>query len=191
MNLQRRVILLGTIALPFVPLAARMLPGSAMVSNRTEPPVLVLQSGLPESERFAHSWGSRSSGVINFEGDTSVLLYERLVPMWRERGATAVAGLTSVSSCFCVSQVAADHGLRVLHRGVHRPLHGRIQHEIEGSPSTADVTPADWPSRTARIAMQAMDRVGERRALSQFELLPQSELAFASWLMVPRSWLAA
>jgi hypothetical protein len=191
MNLQRRVILFGAIALPFVPLAARMLPGSAMASNRAEQLVLVLQSGLLESERFVQSWGSRHSSVIDFQGDIGVLLYERLVPMWREQGATAVAGLTSVSSFFCVSQVAADHGLRVLHRGVHHALHGRIQHEVDGAPSMADPTAADWPSQSARIAMQAMDRVGERRALSQFELLPQSELAFASWLMVPRSWLAA
>lgn len=191
MNLPRRVFLFSAIALPFVPLAARMLPGSALASNRAEPLVLVLQSGLPESERFVQSWGSRSSGAINFQGDISVLLYERLVPMWREQGATAVAGLTSVSSYFCVSQVAADHGLRVLHQRVHHPLQGRIQHEIDGAPSMADVTAADWPSQTARIAMQVMDRVGERRALSQFEVLPRSELAVASWLMVPRSWLTA
>lgn len=175
MNLQRRAIIFGTLALPFLPLSACLLAGSAVASPPEEKLLLLYESGLLESARFVESWGSGRASAIEFQGDTSALLYERLVPMWRAQGPAAVAGLTSVSSFFCLSQVAADHGLRVLHRAAHYP----------------PLSSVDWQSEIARLAARAKDGTGERQSLPLFELLPRSESAFALWLMVPRSWLTA
>lgn len=186
MNLQRRVLLMGAFSLPLVPLASRMF--SVSDSTHLHRAVLVREVAVPESMRFAQSW--HSTNVIDFDGDIGSLLYERIVPMWRQHGVTTTAGLTNASALFCLAQVGADFGLRAIYRGIHRRLDGVVQHETQGMPLIAGPYATDWASQVACAVEGSMCAASPQRALPARELLPDGD-SLVSWLMVPRALLAA
>jgi hypothetical protein len=155
MKLRRREVLLGA--------TAAILAPTVWETRRSLNVLVVRETTLPESELFATSWQARS---VSFENDVGNLLYDNLVPSWRERGVTPLAGLTSVHAYFCLTQVAADHGLRLIYRDIHRlPLR---------------------PTRIARVAQSTLHDTTSWRVLSPYEVLPGAAREFASWLLVPR-----
>jgi hypothetical protein len=155
MKLRRREVLLGA--------TAAILAPTVWAAHRSSNVLLVRETTLPESQLFATSWQARS---VSFEIDVGNLLYDNLVPSWRERGVTPLAGLTSVHAYFCLSQVAADHGLRLIYRDIHRlPLQ---------------------PTRIARVAQSTLQDTRSYRVLSPHEILPSADRELASWLLVPR-----
>ena len=168
MNVRRRTVLLGSLVVPL--LAAQSLSARAIATNWTGELFLVRQAGIPESARFVESWYSRHAGTFVFDSDVSEL-NERLITLWQHHGATALAGFTTNAAFFCLSHIAADHGLRVLHRQIHVP----------GAPEP--------PSLVAARVERVLDRFADHRPLALFDALPNSEHAFASWLLVPRAWL--
>lgn len=190
MNLQRRRLLLSALSLTLVPSAVRSLSMRDVTSTQGRSVVLVRELAVPESGRFAESWRSNFTDVVDFDGDVGSLLYERLVPMWRQHGVTTTAGLTNASALFCLSQVAADFGLRVIYRGMHRCSDGVVQHETHGMQCVVDPEAADWASQVALALERSIREAGRQHALSARELLPEREL-LTSWLMVPRSHLVA
>lgn len=163
MNQQRRTFIVGASSLAVV------LPVTFALAKPQANLVLVHETAVPASGRFANAWRSADAQTISFREDVTALIYERLVPIWRE-GATATVGLTNARACFCLANVAADHGLRLIYRGIHGDDNG-----------------ADWPSRLATELERKLGDTGRWQALSIHELLPDGTNTLVSWAMVPRA----
>lgn len=189
MRIKRREMLLGTAAALVVPglvlkVAPQMLPSSAglpepMAARGPAVGLVVYESGVPAAEHFAAAWPSQAAQRAGAQNDVGSLLYQRLVPSWREQGVAPMAGLTGVSAFFCLTEIAAEHGLRLIHRGVHG-LEGR-------SPG--------WPAELAHSLAGAIQAGGPWQVLSARQwpvphLRPQ-EHRLVSWVLLPRALIAA
>jgi hypothetical protein len=145
--------------------------------------LVVGDSSIPGSAGFLKSWSSAEAQRLGFNGNIGALLMKMLVPTWRQRPAAPIAGLTDLRAFFCLSQMAADHGLMLVHRHVHGPVDGPA-----GLPLIAQ-HPTDWSSQAAHGVKQALSTPAGRRALPISELLPGNQPVPVSWLMLPRDAL--
>lgn len=165
MDRQRRAFILGASSLAVTFALAKPQINATPLQKL----VIVHETEVPASGRFANAWPSTNARTIAFGEDVTALIYERLVPIWRE-GDTATIGLTNARACFCLAQVAADHGLRLIHRGIHGDANG-----------------AAWPSRLAMGLERKLRETSRLQAVSIHELLPDGSNTLVSWAMVPRA----
>jgi hypothetical protein len=74
---------------------------------------IVIDAGLPDASNLAR--GARGHARLEMlSDDVAELFYDRLVPMWRERGVRALAGLTRAPALFLLEPLAAEYGLRTV-----------------------------------------------------------------------------
>jgi hypothetical protein len=164
MNLLRRRILVGSAALAACATSVGF--GSALLPGGAQPRkvILVLQKGLPAGESLTR-WGAYVR-THSFENDVTELLYQQLVPYWRDEQGV-VAGITGARAFFCLETVALDHGVRVVFRNEEQG--------VLRAPMIAEAL-NEWQANPLR-----------RAGVQPRELLPSGESTIVSWVMAPRA----
>ena len=172
---RRQLIRTGLAGSVTAALAAWMGPRAAAPPGATDAPDPRLRAPAPSpasnappgtplhavvlDERFAEaaSFGARvrlhglPTRIV--QGDVTDLWYGELYRLWKDRAAP-VAGLTAYAALFCLEQLAWDHRMRVVYRGVHtRGTDGRVDHVLAGPQRIVQAigrtAQADWTAELA------------------------------------------
>ena len=117
---RRHFLLSGAFATGMLtaPLAAR---ACAAASALPAPQLLLHDTRFPAAAGLASSFtarqGNASVASLPLSGDVTRLWCDTLQPLWQSAPAS-IAGVTGEDVLFCLEQLAAGHGLRVLERQV-------------------------------------------------------------------------
>ena len=124
---------------------------------------VIFDEDFDQSRLFGAAAQRLGAKVYSIRGDVTKLWYDHLYHRWR-RSPAAIAGMTQHASLFVLEMMAADAGLRVIHRTHHQILSdGSMVHEAFGpaahlrrtwfteSPST--LWQSAWACRAAQIIM--------------------------------------
>jgi hypothetical protein len=187
--------------------AAALTAGSLALTPATQAATqrrpLALHAVLIE-ERFAPSraFGARLAAhdgtpvLAVADGDITQLWLQQIGPAWR-RHPVAVAGLTTRPALFCLEELAAVSGLRVVLHAEHILLpQARTEHQILRGAKSAGLDALDlslsgplWPTRMAdavalhRSSSQAL-RVGPSDAALE-PAMPEGAQLLTSWIIAP------
>jgi hypothetical protein len=130
---------IGTVAVSF---GSRSKDQAPIQINLLRPHAVVVDQRFAESVEFGRSLALIGAHTYEMSGDVTDVWYSQLHPLWKA-GGVAVAGLTGGGVLFCLERLAWDHGLRVVHRGSHRPFGANgVQHAMLGR--------SDWRAMKAQ-----------------------------------------
>jgi hypothetical protein len=133
------------------PVALPLLPAQAAAARGSFHKILIEDQdeyGL----QFARS-AQALSPLTAAIGDVATVWYDELRPLWCSVDRP-IAGFTSAATLFCLEQLCAEAGRRVVFRVEHRQLaNGRFEHRIANpSGGASSLKLGDkWPEETARV----------------------------------------
>ncbi len=154
-------------------------------------------------ERFADSvafanearWmGQRTSAI---RGDVTQLWYDDLYHRW-QKGAVAIAGMTTLDALFCLQIFGNDAGLRLLLKAEHQPREAQVEHRLQGpelafAGASLDKCGADWSGRMAQLLVGCpATREGrfDTTVVTAVDNGAADKPTLVSWLLAPRQRLA-
>jgi hypothetical protein len=158
---------------------------------------VVFDRNFAASRAFAVEATRLGVPVHGIAGDVTALWYEDLDQRWR-LGPDVIAGLTGVSSLFCLEQLSRRDDRRVLLRIDHRPEGaGVIEHRGRGAAVTLAragrmLRNAPWPAEMAQLLLSQPLNVGARVDTRSFSQLGSSGPVddwvepLVSWVIGPR-----
>lgn len=181
--------------------AARGTPAAAPAMVVQRPLALhavLIEAGSPQAAAFGARLGAReSTRVLEVPaGDVTSLWLQQIGPAWR-RHPVAIAGLTSRSALFCLEQLSAFSGLRVLFHAEHIVMPGgRTEHQLLRGERIAGLAATElrrlgplWPGRLAdAVATHRASGVRERAGPSMAALepsMPPGATLLTSWIIAP------
>jgi hypothetical protein len=116
---------------------------------------VIFDTRFEDSRAFADAAQRMGERVHGIEGDVTALWFEELKPRWA-RGEGPIAGMNTLSSLFCLEQVAWNDWLRVVARAEHLPQPGGgLRHRVTAAGGTlaagcaALASGRDWARRIA------------------------------------------
>ena len=120
---------------------------------------IVFDEGFADARLFAEEARRRSVRTSAIDDSIHDLWYHDLYYHWRE-GKAPIAGITDHRALFLLEMMAADAGMRVVHRIHHHESNGIYAHRIFGPLARRDEVlirlseaRADWARRAADIVM--------------------------------------
>lgn len=171
------------------------LPIAATSATRSErraargAPLFVADDRFVEARAAARA-ASKRGATIHTVSDDLTPLYDRLDRIWREH-PFAVAGLTTATTFFVIERLAADRGLKTVHRLAHRQrIDGRLGHSPDGradSPAArhTTATTAVSPDALGTALVEAGFSAAERRRITPLAAPGRDGRTLTSWLVVP------
>jgi hypothetical protein len=93
---------------------------------------VIYDKRFQESVTFAtymEKRGLDSYGLL--QGDITPFWYRQLEPLWKQ-AALPLMGMTAKGPLFCLEQLAAQYGMRVIFRAEHKIDGGKITHTMAG-----------------------------------------------------------
>jgi hypothetical protein len=181
--------------------AVRGAPGTARAMVAQRPLALhavLIEAGSPQAAAFGTRLATReSTRVLEVPaGDVTSMWLQQIGPAWR-RHPVAIAGLTSRPALFCLEQLCALSGLRVVFHAEHIVLPGgRTQHQLLRGEQIAGLGATElrrlgplWPGRLADAvaayrASGMRERVGPSMAALEPSMPPGATL-LTSWIIAP------
>lgn len=126
---------LGTCSL--LPVAVPVLADSVFASVYSQRfHMVVYDKQFSECRRFAKEAQRHGLAISAIEDDVTDLWYSHLYHYWKSGGSSAIAGLTTPQSAFCLGLLARDAGFYRVFHGLHRPdTSGAITHKFSESQS--------------------------------------------------------
>lgn len=181
--------------------AARSSAAAAPAMQAQRPLALnavLIEAGSPQASAFGARLAAGSSTRLLTvpDGDVTSLWLQQIGPAWR-RHPVAIAGLTSRSALFCLEQLSALSGLRVLFHAEHIVLRGgRTEHHLLRGERIAGLGATElrrlgplWPGRLAdAVAAHRASGVRERSGPSVAALepsMPAGAMLLTSWIIAP------
>jgi hypothetical protein len=120
---------------------------------------VVFDERFTDARAFAAVAQRRSVATSAIDGSIHDLWYHDLYYRWRDE-KSPIAGITDHRALFLLEMMAADAGMRVVHRIHHHESKGAFAHRIFGPLERRDETlfrlstaRADWARRAADIVM--------------------------------------
>jgi hypothetical protein len=120
---------------------------------------IVFDERFADARAFAEEARRRSVATSAIDGSIHDLWYRDLYYHWRDE-KSPIAGITDYRALFLLEMMAADAGMRVVHRIHHAESNGAFAHRIFGPLERRDETllrlstaRADWARRAADIVM--------------------------------------
>lgn len=155
----RREFIQAGAAISALPLLSNFAsPAWASASGMPRLSKAVFDCNFSEGQTFGDEAKRLGIPIHSIDGDITDLWYNDLYHHWKQPGPTAIAGLTGVSSLFCLERFAWKSGLRVLFRADHtqRP-DGAVEHRLSGPAELlkrADLNAGrcDWAAGMAQLA---------------------------------------
>jgi hypothetical protein len=159
---------------------------------------VLIEEGSPQARAFGARLAARESTRLLTvpAGDVTSLWLRQIGPAWR-RHPVAIAGLTSRPALFCLEQLSALSGLRVLFHAEHIVLPGgRTEHQLLRGERIAGLSASNlrrlgplWPGRIAdAVAAHRASGVRERPGPSVAALapsMPTGATLLTSWIIAP------
>jgi hypothetical protein len=105
----RREFLQGGIALSLLPLLPQK--GLSATAPRAFD-MVIFDQRFPQTRDFAQQARGAGLNCVAIEGDITHLYFHDLALRWN-RGPTAIAGLSTKASVFCLEMLARDRGMRL------------------------------------------------------------------------------
>ena len=160
--MNRRQFLHAGMIIPALPIAAGIpfrnaVAGSLRGSNPIRMHKLIFDERFPEGRAFAAQADRLGLSTHAIRGDVTDLWYHDLDLRWR-KGPSAIAGMTTGDSLFCLERLAWDREMRVVFRAEHSCLPGGFtEHRLYGPvrllEHAADLLKgqADWGGPVAQL----------------------------------------
>jgi hypothetical protein len=201
MTSRRKFLQAATLTAGGLATAARSAPGAAPAMAAQRPLALhavLVEADSPQANAFGSRLAARESTRVLAvpAGDVTSLWLQQIGPAWR-RHPVAIAGLTSRNSLFCLEQLAALSGLRVLFHAEHIVLPGgRTEHQLLRGGRVAGLDATElrrlgplWPGRLAdAVATHRTSGLRERAGPSVAALepsMPVGATLLTSWIIAP------
>jgi hypothetical protein len=159
---------------------------------------VLIEAGSPQARAFGTRLAAReSTRVLTVPaGDVTSVWLQQIGPAWR-RHPVAIAGLTSRPALFCLEQLSALSGLRVLFHAEHIVLQGgRTEHQLLRGERIAGLGATElhrlgplWPGRLAdAVVAHRASGLRERAGPSEAALepsMPPGATLLTSWIIAP------
>ena len=177
-----------------LPITARLfVPSAAATPAIHRLHTVVVDQRWHQSRALAQAADPTGNSHAAILGDMTDLWFTNLEPHWRRAlpsSVMALAGLTAHGPIFCLEELAREHGLRVVYRGIHESVDDQtIRHRFWGAVPDLAATPA-WAAAVGSTVASipcAAPALGSR-APADVEITtratPPSE-TLVSWLIAP------